>query len=147
MLSKESFIPEGKSWNRTSHWSGPGPGCSTPWEEFATTTPKPQRLVRSHLDPQYEPAYWVRYWILDSLVAAGAPDLKELAEKVVAQEEEPLVGKLGEAILASKGDAAAWKKIEDGLMDPKLQWATLRALRIVPIPAMFHRINKPCRQR
>ena len=99
------------------------------------------RVVRSHLDPQYEPAYWVRYWILDSLVAAGAPDLKELAEKVAAQEEEPLVGKLGEAILASKGDAAAWKKIEDGLMDPKLQWATLRALRIVPIPAMFHKIN------
>src|SRR4029450_9340977 len=99
------------------------------------------RVVRSHLDPQYEPAYWVRYWILDSLVAAGAPDLKELAEKVAAQEEEPLVGKLGEAILASKGDAAAWKKIEDGLMDSKLQWATLRALRIVPIPAMFHKIN------
>jgi hypothetical protein len=26
-------------------------------------------------------------------------------------------------------------------MDSKLQWATLRALRIVPIPAMFHKIN------
>ena len=55
-------------------------------------------VVRRHLDPKYEPAYWVRYWILDCLVSAGAPDLKELAERVAAQEEEPLVGKLGEAI-------------------------------------------------
>ena len=98
-------------------------------------------VVRRHLDPKYEPAYWVRYWILDSLVAAGVPDLKELAQRVAAQEEEPLVGKLGEAILASRGDAAALKKIEDGLTNPERQWATLRALRIVPIPSMFHRIN------
>lgn len=96
------------------------------------------RLVREHLDPGREPSYWVRYWILEGLIAAGVPDLADLARRAAANEEEdPLVRMLGRAILASRGDRQALSDIKRAIEDPSLhlQWATLRALRIVPLSA------------
>ncbi len=96
---------------------------------------KAARVVRDHLNPEHEPQPWVRYWTLESLVTAGVSDLEKLAQSIVEREQEPLVRKLAVAILASKGDRASMQEIEDGLEDTASQWATLRALRIVPIPA------------
>lgn len=99
-----------------------------------------QKLVRSHLDHNVEPRYWVRYWTLEGVIAARAPDLASIAKTLVRQEKEPLLIKSAEAILAANGDATAYAELQKSLGNPQLQWATLRALRIVPLPGMFRQI-------
>ncbi len=98
--------------------------------------------VRRHLDPQVERSYWVQYWTLDGLVAARASDLPQLARQIRdrVDRHDPLVTQLAAAILASSGDREGTRALESGIDDPDLQWATLRALRVVPIPALFSHI-------
>ena len=98
------------------------------------------KIVRNHLDPGFEPNHWVRYYTLEGLKEAGASDLEELARQIKIEEKEPLVRMLAVAILASKGDIASMQEIEDRLGEKTSQWAALRALRVVAIPAMVNRI-------
>jgi HEAT repeat protein len=101
-----------------------------------------EKLVRLHLDYKVEGYYWVRYWTLEGLVAVKATDIEPLARKLVGEDKEPLVFSLAQAILALRGDEEARKQIEQALCgdDLGLQWAALRALRIVPLSAMFGKI-------
>lgn len=92
-------------------------------------------LVRKHLDPSWETESWVRYWALEGLVVGKLSDLQEIAKKVAGREHAPLVKTLATAILASKGDRKCLNVIQESLAsgDIETMWATLRALRIVPI--------------
>jgi HEAT repeat protein len=97
-----------------------------------------KQLVREHLNVEHEPSFWVRYWVLEGLIAAKASDLTELARHAAADpKEDDLVRMLGKTILASRGDREALADIKKAIEDPslRLQWATLRALRIVPLTA------------
>lgn len=102
--------------------------------------------VRRHLDPTYEKAYWARYWAFEGLLSTGAPDLLALA-KLLAKEQEPLLRMVAHCVLATRGDAqereGARQQVQEALdsNEPGLQWASLRALRLVPIPSMFGRMR------
>jgi HEAT repeat protein len=99
--------------------------------------------VRRHLDPDVEPSYWVQYWTLEGLITSGAQDVDRLAQLILDREDrhDPLVNQLALAILAKGGDEGAWQSLQSALEDPALQWASLRALRIVPIPPLLNRIH------
>jgi Caspase domain len=96
---------------------------------------KAAEVVRRHLDPEYEPDRWVRYWTLAGLVVAQASDLEVLAVQIIEKDQNPWPLMLAVAILASKGHSHAMQIILKGMEQPRLQVATLRALRAVPIPA------------
>jgi hypothetical protein len=108
--------------------------------------PAAAEAVRRHLDPTYEKAHWARYWAFEGLLSTGAPDLLALA-KMLAKEEEPLLRMVAHCALATRGDAqereSARQQVQEALdsNEPSLQWAALRALRLVPIPAMFGRMR------
>ena len=87
------------------------------------------RALRAHLDPQEEPSEWTRYWALEGLVAAGVADLETLARQSLETDLADLVKRLALAILASKGDPKALQEITGKVSE----WATMRALRVVPI--------------
>jgi hypothetical protein len=92
-------------------------------------------LVRKHLNPDWEPQRWARHWALEGLVAGKNSKLQEIARAVLGVEKEALVKSLAMAILASEGDRQYLDAIQTSLTsgDEEAQWATLRALRIVPI--------------
>jgi len=93
-----------------------------------------KQVVRHHLDSSVEPYEWARYWTLEGLVAANAPDLEELARRIVVSEKETLVNSLGYAILASRGDAECLKVVQDRLAKKSRDtWAMLRGLKVVPV--------------
>lgn len=102
--------------------------------------PETGKVIKKHLDLAYEPDRWVRYWTLEGLVAARVSNLEPLAQDILKREREPLVLKLAEAILVSKGDSHSLQEIQKGLAEPESQWATLRALRVVPILATVKRL-------
>ncbi len=99
------------------------------------------REVRSHLDDAREPFDWARYWALEGLIAGRASDLEELARRILAAGELPLVYSLACAVLASRGDAECLKIVHDSLATGDT-WAMLRGLRIVPVldPAVIRSI-------
>ena len=89
------------------------------------------QYVRRATAAANEPNYWARYWALESLVVTKADDLPALARQILPNEGEPLVQNLAQAILARGGDSPALEAIREGVSDR--HWATLRALRVVPI--------------
>jgi HEAT repeat protein len=98
--------------------------------------------VRRHLDPKYETFHWVRYWALESLISTDAPDLVAIAQGL-RNDEELLIKMLSRAVLAARDkDEKARRQIEEALAGSDLGrvWATLRALRLVPITATFQKI-------
>lgn len=91
-------------------------------------------LIRKHLDPKWEPERWVRYWALEGLVAGKALDLQTIANTILAHEKDSLVKSLATAILAEKGNRQCLSTMRNSLAeDASIIWATLRALRIVPL--------------
>ena len=95
-----------------------------------------RRELRRHLDPEIEPWHWARYWTLEGLVAGQPPDLEDIARGIVGAEkpDDPLIVQLAHAILAARNDAESLTVIVDGLQPgAETTWATLRALRVVPI--------------
>ena len=95
--------------------------------------------VRRHLDPAFERSYWVQYWTLESLIISKASDLAALAQQILARadEHDALVIMLARAILAAQGNETRRNEMQDALNDFELQWAALRALRVIPIPALI----------
>jgi HEAT repeat protein len=101
------------------------------------------REVRRHLDPSIEPYEWARYWALEGLVAAKAPDLDEVAQHITAAgKDESLVLYLANAVRASRGDTQCRTLLQDALQKPSQTWAALRALRVVPVvdSTIVHRL-------
>jgi hypothetical protein len=100
------------------------------------------KVLRDHLKPEIEPNQWTRYWTFAALIQAQVPDLEALAGKTVLKDGEPLVHMLGVAVLASKGEADCYSEIKEKLsgQDSVQQWATLRALRILPLQATVPQI-------
>lgn len=94
-----------------------------------------KKVVREHLDPANEPSHWVRFWALESLVAAKASDIQDLARDIKKSEENPQVRMLAVAILASKDDKESKKEIEENVSKDAIDWYTARALRIVYVPS------------
>lgn len=94
-------------------------------------------LIQKHLDPGYEPQEWVRHWTLEGMIVGQAPELLDTAKAVAARDPSQVVKKLAEAVLAGSGDAEARNAILDALRgtDTALKWATLRAIRVIWIPA------------
>ena len=99
-----------------------------------------ENIIKKHLDSKNEPVDWVRYWALEGLIAGRVSDIEEVARELKKKDKTPLVRQLATAFLASRDDQESQKEIEDGLEDEKLQWATLRALRIVPIPSAVKKL-------
>lgn len=97
--------------------------------------PVAKKVVRNHLDPANEPSRWVRFWALESLVAAKALDIQDFAGDTIKREEDPLVRMLAVAILASKDDKESKKEIEENVSKDVIDWDTARALRIVYVPS------------
>ena len=98
--------------------------------------------VRQHLDAKFETFYWVRYWTLESLIIINAPDLLAIVQGL-RDDDEILMKMLARAILATRSkDKKAQRQIEEALegSDAGDVWAALRALRLVPIPAIFEKI-------
>lgn len=106
-------------------------------------------LIRKYFEPDYEKNPWVLYWLLDALIKAEASDLPEIAQKVVEHhEQEPLVYMVGVAVLASTPRQTNTQHVDKmietlGSEDGELQWAALRALRVVPLQNTI----KPIRDR
>jgi HEAT repeat protein len=94
-----------------------------------------RRELRRHLDRAIEPWWWARYWTLEGLIGGRADDLESIARRIVADDgDDPLLIQLAHAILAARGDAESLKVVVDALEpDSETAWATLRALRVVPI--------------
>jgi hypothetical protein len=97
-------------------------------------------LVKHHLDPKVEKDIWVRYWALEGLISIQADDLEEVARQVVARDREPLLTQTARAVLARRGDFQSQRHLEEAFATGDLLWATLRALRVVPINAFFERL-------
>jgi HEAT repeat protein len=98
-------------------------------------------LVAKHVDSKAEPYAWARYWSLVGLIQSKNDEAKAVA-KAASADEEPLVSLLATAYLASLRDKTAAHKIQKSLDDPGTQWCTLRALRIVPLPATISTISE-----
>lgn len=113
--------------------------------------PEAGATVRRHLGAAYEPYYWARFWAFEGLIASNPPDLQALARGIEKREgEAEVVRNLATAVLASRGDAEPLRKIQEDLnVEPKTPqehralWATLRALRVVPI-ANINIVNRMC---
>ncbi len=103
------------------------------------TEPDAAKAVHEYLDSKVEPSDFVRFWILQGLVQADAPDVVEVASRLSAEVGAPMVNpqaernwilKLSLAVLARNGDDAAQKGLEDTINDLD----TLRALAFVYLP-------------
>jgi hypothetical protein len=125
-----------------------------------------EKFVRRHLDYTYEEGWWVRYWAMESLIKTEADDLLQLAE-AGRKDHDPLVTMLASAVIATRGpkeegeealaeiEAALGTKVrrktrdngeEEYLEHTPVTWHALRALRVVPIPRMFDRLQEIVRQ-
>jgi HEAT repeat protein len=87
--------------------------------------------VRKCTQGSQEPNPWARYWAFESLIVRKVPKLIEIAETIKHDDPDPLVNRLATSILASESDTDALQEILDGV--DREDWATLRALRVVPI--------------
>lgn len=98
--------------------------------------PDTEALVIKHLDFNYEKQEWVRHWTLEALIDIEHPQLLDIASRLAREDNNELVIKLAQAILARNNDAEAHNAIVAGLKvaETGLQWAALRALRIVWLP-------------
>lgn len=94
-------------------------------------------FVKLHLDPRREPDIWVRYWTFEGLIAGQIAELEEVARKILAEDAEPLLTQTAHAVLASRGDAASLGCLAAEFPSGEKLWATLRALRVVPINSFF----------
>lgn len=122
-VSKASSDPGSKAWVRCWLLSTLG--------RIADDDPSAADYVRRHTAISNEPNGWARYWALESLAVTKAPNLEALAKGIVSNDDDPLVKKLATAIIASTGDSAALKEIQEGVN--QRDWASLRALRVVPL--------------
>lgn len=109
--------------------------------------PEANRVVRDHLNPKNEPNAKVRFWSLEGLLVAKASDFGELARDIVEKEPHPLVRMLAVVYLASMGDSQSKEEVERSLSTEE-SWATVRALKFVPIvsaeivKALSRRVNE-----
>ncbi|MBD2054620.1 HEAT repeat domain-containing protein [Oculatella sp. FACHB-28] len=109
-----------------------------------------------------DPDKWVRYWALAGIAESELCHSEELASDIekLTKDEEPLVRKLAIAILALQDDDCSTDVLKEQLssilpnlrsteanQDELLQWATLRALRMVTIsevvPLLCEIVDKP----
>ncbi len=97
-------------------------------------------FVNQHLDPQQESDPWVRYWALEGLIATRIEGLDLLAREVLRLDKHPLLRQTAHAVLASQGNQESLKSLSDEFPNGEKLWATLRALRIVPINAFFEKM-------
>jgi HEAT repeat protein len=103
-----------------------------------------QNYLVSYLDPGVEGNPWIPYWMLFGLIRKKDQQLPVIADKACSH-PEPLVNMVGSCLklrLALDGgqgqsqEAQALRQtISDSMVsdDSKLAWATLRALRLVPL--------------
>lgn len=105
--------------------------------------PKAKKVVRRHLDPDYEPDNSIRGWTLASLIEAGASDIVTLARQMLKSESETHWGyQLALAVLAanspdSKEKKGYLKKVREGLdkkSDPAIRRNLARATGFAHIP-------------
>lgn len=90
------------------------------------------------VDPKVSPEEdcWSRYWLLEGLLLAKSKRLCELAEAATKNpQEDPLVDQLARLIVANENDKTHEyaSSVVEALEDSNLQWAALRALRIIPL--------------
>ena len=111
------------------------------------------KVARRHLDEKVEGNRWVREETFAGLIAAKAPDLEQLAQRMRKDDSDPLMVMLAVAVLAKNGHDRAIKELESRL-DIALPhdrsdhtnksftylWASLRALRKVPIEEMVGKL-------
>jgi len=113
----------------TRSWLLSGLGRLSKDDEAAT-----EEVLR-HVDRRYEQSRRVRYWALEGLIAGKNPKAREASEAILLQQDEPLVGMLANAYLASMGDIVARDRVRQRLADTKEEsWPAFRALRVVLLP-------------
>ena len=100
------------------------------------------KLVIKHVNKDFEPYDWARYWSLEGLISGKNAKAEAVAKAVADNDDDPMVSMLATAFLGSLNDAKASQKIRKRLDDPRTQWFVLRALRIVPLPAAVPAICK-----
>jgi len=100
------------------------------------------KLVIRHVDKNFEPYEWARYWSLEGLISGNNSEVESVAKGVADIDGDSMVSTLAAAFLASKNDQKAAQKIRKLLDEPRSQWFALRALRIVPLPATVSAVCK-----
>jgi HEAT repeat protein len=90
--------------------------------------------ILHHVNAKTEPDPWARYWALEGLIVGENKKTPEIAKRVAEIDHEPLVSMLALAYVASTGLQSARKSIAKHLDEEDMQWAVLRALRVVPLP-------------
>lgn len=100
------------------------------------------KLVIKHVDKNFEPYDWARYWSLEGLISGNNAEAEAVAKTVADTDDDPMVSMLATAFLGSLNDGKATQKIRKCLDEPRTQWFVLRALRVVPLPATVSAICK-----
>jgi len=91
--------------------------------------------VVRHVDIEFEPYDWARYWSLEGLISGKNPQAEAIAKAAAKKVEDPMVAILATAFLASLNDRKALGKVKECMEEAETRWYVLRALRIVPLPA------------
>jgi hypothetical protein len=89
-----------------------------------------KKILKQHLNPEFEQNPWGRYWALEGIVAGGGASAIQFASELI-DDKHPLVRCLALAVLARDGDSNALKTLRKEADQDT--WATLRALRIAMV--------------
>ena len=96
-------------------------------------------LVIKHINPQFEPNKWSRYWALAGLISGKNPKAAQVAKRWVDVAEDPLVQMLAMAFIGLT-DRTVAQQLKAHLDEPESSWYVLRALRIVPVPITVSKV-------
>ena len=113
-----------------------------------------QDVLRKHLESEYEPNFWARYWALEGLMHCNTDDLELICREKI-NDEDVLLRMSSHVILAARDDEASLKVIMGCLEkavanimdsgdanDQGEHWAILRGLRFVFLPQTVRHLCK-----
>lgn len=105
------------------------------------------KILRYHINLDYEPNEWARYWALEAVVRSNPSDILDICTPIAQADPDILPKMLAAAVLARSGDEKYQKLILDSLKDSSdereaqmKKWGTLRALRFVYLPFTVYAI-------
>jgi MoxR-like ATPase len=81
-----------------------------------------------------ERSAWVRYWALEGLWSGDSRIHESTLDHIIDKDPDPLLHLLAKAIQTAAMGREEDREISASLSDPDIQYETLRALRIVPLP-------------
>lgn len=95
---------------------------------------KAYNALLNYLLIEYESSKWVRYWALAGLWSGDTKVSLQTLDNIIDKDPEALLHLLAIAIQTASMGMQEDREISRGLSDPGIQYETLRALRVVPLP-------------